>query len=145
MLKAIGTSDVYEWMLGDVVLEAQTSEIQATESGLYTVRSISADGCRSEGFASLSFTVTGTETGAEDAVMIYPNPASGIVYAKVNSSMRGLAEVSLFNAAGKPLWSHAVNFTDEATPIHLEELPAGLYHLLVRKGERVMVKKIVLR
>lgn len=144
-LKAIGTSDVYEWTVDDVVLEAQTSEIHVTASGLYKVRSVSGDGCRSENFASLSFTVTGTEISTEDAMMIYPNPARGIVYAKVNNDMRGLTEASLFNSAGKRVWSQAVIFTDEAAPIHLEDLPAGLYHLMIRKDEKVIVKKIVLQ
>lgn len=130
---------------GDLVLEAPTSEIHVTASGLYKVRSVSADGCRSENFASLSFTVTSTETNGEDAMLIYPNPARGIVYAKVNSSMRGFTEVSLFNSSGKLVWLQAVNFTDEAAPIHLEDLPAGLYHLMIRKDEKVVVKKIVLQ
>lgn len=144
-LKAIGTSDLYEWALDDVVLAAQTSEIQATGSGLYKVRSISADGCRSEDFASLSFTVTSAERNTEDAIVLYPNPARGIVYVNVNSGMRGPTEVSLFNSTGKLVWSQAVSFTDKAATIHLENIPAGLYHLMIRKNEKVVVEKIVLQ
>jgi uncharacterized repeat protein (TIGR03803 family) len=144
-LKAIGASDVYEWTLNDIVLDVQTSEIHVTESGLYKVRSVSTEGCRSADFASLSFAVTDVETGADDAVVIYPNPAKGIVHIKVNSSMRGQTKVSVFNATGRLVLEQSVLFNEESSTLRLENLPAGLYHMMIRKGEKAILKKIVLR
>jgi uncharacterized repeat protein (TIGR03803 family) len=144
-LKAIGTSNVYEWTLNDIVLDVQTSEIHVTESGLYKVRSVSTEGCRSAGFASLSFAVTDVETEADDAVVLYPNPVKGIVNIKVNSSLRGQTKVSLFNATGRLVLAQPITFNDEASTLHLESFPAGLYHMMIRKGEKVILKKIVIR
>jgi hypothetical protein len=136
---------VYEWTLNDIVLDVQTSEIHVTESGLYKVHSVSTEGCRSAGFASLSFAITDVETGADDAVVIYPNPAKGIVHVKVNSSMRGQTKVSVCNATGRLVLEQSVLFNEESSTLRLENLPPGLYHMMIRKGEKAILKKIVIR
>jgi len=145
VLKALGTSERYEWTLNDDVLDPQTSEIHIAESGLYKVRSISADGCRSADFASLLFVVTGLETSTENAVMLYPNPGKGIVNVKVTNSMRGQTEISLYNTTGSLVLSQSIRFSEEASPIHLENLPTGLYNMMLRNGEKVILKKLVIR
>jgi hypothetical protein len=145
VLKAIGNSEHYEWTLNDSVLDEQTSEIHITESGLYKVRSISTEGCRSAGFASLSFVVTGLETSTENAVMIYPNPGKGIINVKVSNSMLGQTEISLYNATGSLVLSQSISFSEEAIPIHLENLPAGLYNMMLRRNEKAILTKLVIR
>jgi hypothetical protein len=145
VLKAIGTSDLYEWTLNDHVLNVQTSEIHVTESGLYKVRSISTEGCRSADFASLSFAVTDIETGADDAVVIYPNPVKGIMNVTVNSSLRGQAKISLFSTTGHLVLEQSIFFNEGSSALQLENLPAGVYHLMIRKGEKALLKKIVVR
>ncbi|HEY5745503.1 MAG TPA: choice-of-anchor tandem repeat GloVer-containing protein [Chryseolinea sp.] len=145
VLKAIGTSERYEWTLNDGVLDAQTSEIHVTESGLYKVRSISTGGCRSTDFASLSFIVTGLETSAENAIVIYPNPTKGTVNVKVSNSMRGQTEISLYNATGSLVLSQSIRFSEEASPIPLENLPPGLYNMMLRKDEKVVLRKLMIR
>ncbi|MBL0739887.1 choice-of-anchor tandem repeat GloVer-containing protein [Chryseolinea lacunae] len=145
ILKAIGTSASYAWTLNDVLLNAHTAEINVTQSGTYTVRGISADGCLSSGFASLSFIVTAMEVDAKDAVVVYPNPSRGVVHVQVSNNLRGQAEVSVFDTMGSLVFSQGVRFDDEASTINLEGLPSGLYHLMLRKGENLVLKKIVLR
>jgi len=145
VLKAMGTSEHYEWTLNEQVLDAQTSEIHITESGLYNVRSISTDGCRSTGVASLSFVVTGLEASTENAVVIYPNPGKGIVNVKVGNSLRGQTEISLYNATGSLVLSESIRFSEEASSVHLENLPAGLYSMMLRKDDKVVLKKLVIR
>ncbi|HEY9049818.1 MAG TPA: choice-of-anchor tandem repeat GloVer-containing protein [Ohtaekwangia sp.] len=144
-LKAIGTSTIYEWSLNDVVLNEQTKEIIAAESGVYKVRSISAEGCRSDDFASLSFTITGTETSAENTIILYPNPAKGMVYIQVNNSLLGQALVSLFNTTGGVVFSQSITFTEKTNVLHLENLPAGIYTMMIRKGEKVVLKKVAIK
>jgi uncharacterized repeat protein (TIGR03803 family) len=144
VLKAMGASDLYEWMLNDAVLDVQTSEINVMETGIYKVRSVSNEGCRSEGSALFSFFVTGIETSPEDVAMIYPNPGKGLLNIKINSSMRGELELSMFNSAGSMVLKQSMNFSNEIHAIDLENLPAGLYLAMIRSGEQVILKKIVI-
>jgi hypothetical protein len=145
VLRAIGTSEVYEWKLNDAVLDMQTSEINAVESGIYKVHSVSNEGCRSAEYASLTFLVTGVEINSEDVVVIYPNPGKGPLNIRANSSMRGAAEVSVFNTTGSLVMNRSIDLNGEINTVTLEKLPAGLYHVMIKKGKKVVWRKIVIQ
>jgi uncharacterized repeat protein (TIGR03803 family) len=144
-LKAIGTSTSYEWTLDGTVLSEQSAEITVAESGVYKVWGVNASGCRSADFASLSFVVTALESDPEKQIAVYPNPASTVVYVDVTDKLRGPVAIQLFNSAGQLIIKRSANFNWKENEIAVGDLPAGMYHLLVRKGSHVVSAAIVIR
>lgn len=143
-LKAIGSATSYEWTFNGALLNEQTVEITVTQTGVYQVRGISAEGCRSEDAASLSFVVTGLETATEQRVTIYPNPAHGVVNLNVTDDLLGSAEVLLFNASGKLVLTRSMHFNRDKNAISVGQLPAGIYHLLLRKDGRIISANVAI-
>ena len=145
VLRAIGNSETYEWTLNSTLLEAKTPELHAEESGIYTVRSVSDKGCRSAEHASLSFALTGLEDSRGDNVIIYPNPAKGILNVQFSNSVSGKIELLVLNGIGNVVYVQSISATNEAYTIHLENQPVGLYQMVIRNEEKTIVRKIVLR
>ena len=144
-LVASGSTGTYDWTRNDEPLNEHGSEVHATEAGTYAVYSVSTEGCRSVDFASVSVVITGTELAANDAVFVYPNPGQGIVNLKGNNSFRGQADISIFNTTGNMVFAKSIDFGEEPSTIHLGNLPAGLYDLRIRKGDKVVHRKIVVQ
>lgn len=142
-LKVTGTSDLYEWTLNDVLLDAQTSTIQVTQSGIYKARSLSPQGCLSPDYVSYSFVVTAVEARADNAVVVYPNPSKGILNVSITNSLHGYGKLSVFSATGEVVLEQGVDFTEKQHTIHLENFPPGVYHLMIQEGENIIVKKVV--
>src|SRR5690606_12540261 len=61
LLTASGGTGVYEWTYNDILLNTDASGIEATETGIYKVYSLSPEGCRSADFASIDVIITGIE------------------------------------------------------------------------------------
>ena len=144
-LKAIGSSVLYEWTLDDVVLDQQTAEITVTETGEYEVRGLNEEGCRSAEAASLSFIVTALEKTSEGQITLHPNPASGFVYLQLPEHLRGQLSISMFSASGNLVMTRSALFNQKDNAVPIENLPAGLYHLLVRKNSRLISANLVIR
>jgi GEVED domain/Secretion system C-terminal sorting domain/Ig-like domain CHU_C associated/SprB repeat len=143
ILKASGKGEKYEWQLDNTVLVANTSEIKASVSGTYRVRGLSREGCFSPGSVSYSFVVTGLENSPMQGFAVYPNPSGGVFNIKAGSGMAGPAEVSVVNAVGQVVFVRQMDFRSEAQEIDLQNPSPGLYHLSIRKGEKVFAGKIV--
>ncbi|SHG74172.1 Por secretion system C-terminal sorting domain-containing protein [Chryseolinea serpens] len=144
-LVASGSSGTYDWTWNNEPLNEHGSQLNATETGTYAVYSVSAEGCRSTDFASVSLVINGTESAADDAVFVYPNPSQGTVNLKSNNALRGQADISLFNSTGGVAFAGSVDFGEESSTIHLGNLPAGLYDLRIRKGDQVVHRKVVVQ
>lgn len=145
-LKAVGTSDVYEWTLNDVVLPGETTAgLEVTESGIYKVRSVSPEGCRSADFASIQVTITGVEEDLNNRIEIYPNPTRGTLYIKAVNDLPGLTSVWMIDATGQSVLTRTIELGKEASTINVEHLAAGLYEMIVRHGEYMVLKKVMIR
>jgi uncharacterized repeat protein (TIGR03803 family) len=142
-LMATGGDDMYAWSVNEVPLDDHTAQIEAKVTGIYRVHSLSAEGCRSA--VSVSFVVTGTEPAAEKAVVIYPNPGQGTLNIKMNGALQCEADVSVFDATGHMVFHQFINFQQESGTIHLGKLSAGLYNLMIRKGDQLILRKIVIQ
>lgn len=143
-LRAIGTSDVYEWTLNSQVLEgAQTAEIDAGESGRYEVRSVSEHGCLSENFAALDFIVTGVAEDAGASIKIYPNPAQGLFYIE-GTNVYGISTITLYDVAGRPVLHKEVELDAEPSMISVGHLSAGLYQVMIKTDNKVLLKKLAI-
>jgi len=76
---------------------------------------------------------------AADAYLIYPNPASQVLY--VNSSDREAFEIQLYGISGKLIWQSR-DQSEYGIPVYGYE--SGMYFLkLIRKGESEVRKVLV--
>lgn len=145
-LHAIGSSAAYEWTLNDNVLEgANTAQIDVNQSGLYKVRGISDEGCRSSGFASLQYTITDAEAAVENVLKIYPNPASSVIYLQAAADLHGTSAITLTDAMGRPMLHQTITLSHVPTPIQIDHIPAGLYVLMASHDNMVILKKITIQ
>lgn len=80
-----------------------------------------------------------------EGVVIFPNPASNMLYIRYSLMEALKVEIRLFDLSGKLVKALSVdkeagNYTDE---IGLENLPSGMYILQFMEGKRMLVSKLV--
>ncbi|MDX1407938.1 MAG: T9SS type A sorting domain-containing protein, partial [Saprospiraceae bacterium] len=78
---------------------------------------------------------------ASDDVIVYPNPAAGILYVALPESSRFPATVNLYNASGQIVLTQAANATD--VRLDISHCPSGTYFLELHSGRDRMVQKVV--
>ncbi len=118
---------------------AQNPVFTATEGGDFTYTVTVSDG-NETATATVSFTVidnTDVNEIAENSVMVYPNPASSMVYIKGIEGYRNL-EVSVVNLQGQVVMN-AVN----TLGINVKDIESGVYFLNINCDGNQIVKKIV--
>lgn len=118
---------------------AQNPVFTATEGGDFTYTVTVSDG-NETATATVSFTVidnTDVNEIAENSVMVYPNPASSMVYIKGIEGYRNL-EVSVVNLQGQVVMN-AVNTLE----INVKDIESGVYFLNINCDGNQIVKKIV--
>ena len=112
--------------------------------GEYPVTVIDASGCTQD------LTVIIDIVGTEDIVnninfSIYPNPNTGTFSIELENSIRGDLSISLFNIIGQRLFEGTTTKDNEFFTFRVSglDLPAGTYEVLVKGGDYVGMKKIV--
>lgn len=118
---------------------AQNPVFTATEGGDFTYTVTVSDG-NETATATVSFTVidnTDVNEITENSVMVYPNPASSMVYIKGIEGFRNL-EVSVVNLQGQVVMN-AVNTLE----INVKDIESGVYFLNINCDGNQIVKKIV--
>lgn len=81
------------------------------------------------------------ENHSEKDVNLFPNPSTGLIYLRTEEDLIG-AGLSLYSAQGELLSEQAIRSSNQL--LDFSEYPAGFYLLLIRKGEKVVSKKVVL-
>lgn len=79
------------------------------------------------------------ETGKQNGVTLYPNPANHQVQIKTNTHI-SITAVTLFDVLGKQL----SQFTGGNTLLNLTGLPAGNYFLKISTEQEVLVEKLLI-
>ncbi|TAF94318.1 MAG: T9SS C-terminal target domain-containing protein [Cytophagia bacterium] len=112
----------------------------------YTLQSVS-NGCgvgSVAGSAVVNVIITNAEEAINNAVLVYPNPATDRVRLRVNLPKTPPSEWQLLNATGKIVQQQTCDKQPTyQTDISLQNLPAGAYVLRVRVGEQWLSRKIV--
>ncbi len=77
---------------------------------------------------------------------LVPNPAAGVVFLHPNFGFEDTAQVSLYDFMGKAIWLQSVDFSSygqAAVPFDLALVPAGIYLLEIKNGDKKWVEKLV--
>jgi hypothetical protein len=74
---------------------------------------------------------------------IYPNPSSGIVFIDT-TPFAANCEIDVFNLMGVCVWRTATRSQSSFTKFDLSVLPAGLYTVLIKDGEKQSSEKLVI-
>ncbi len=93
----------------------------------------------------LPYTLTKEETDQnlfEADLLVFPNPTTDYVVIQIEDSDFDQAEVALFNIKGQRLAPVLQRFEPQIYRMNLSDLPAGVYQLVVRQGDRVFSKPI---
>jgi hypothetical protein len=80
-------------------------------------------------------------------VAVQPNPADHSARLSIRTSERGVAVVELYNAVGMLVSRHHAELDGTGTSgtLQLEELPSGLYNMVVRTPEQFAYTHVVKR
>ena len=80
-------------------------------------------------------------------IIITPNPVKDVMNLDISSSIRGIAELSIYNVAGKQMMQLPISVQKENTTAEVtgfQSWPAGVYSVKVTLGNGVFIKRIVL-
>ena len=76
-----------------------------------------------------------------ETLNIYPNPANNKI--KINfKNQQGLSKVSILNIAGQTLVKEQINLKGESE-INIENIPPGMYFMLLQDEKQQWVRKFV--
>ncbi|MBE0662951.1 MAG: T9SS type A sorting domain-containing protein [Bacteroidales bacterium] len=78
--------------------------------------------------------------GEPNAVMVYPNPATGFLHVQANRNIR---EIKVFNSTGQLVISTLVN--DKTININTNGLTPGMYHLQIESEAGTSNQKVMVR
>ena len=78
--------------------------------------------------------------------LIYPNPASDVIYISLPASINGDCNVELFNELGSAVFHQVIQYDSQSRFwIPVDELPNGIYIVKIFDGRHVFTKKIELK
>jgi ELWxxDGT repeat protein len=128
------------WYKDGIRLEGESGNslvIDGASSGSYTVQTVLAN-CLSEMSEPIIYTNV-NENAEVHSFEIYPNPTSGILYFKNNSSLK--SELKIFNVYGNLVYETMYKEKEE---INVEDLTSGVYFVKVfYSNQKTYTKKII--
>jgi len=78
-------------------------------------------------------------------ISIHPNPTKGLVFVEIDTDGKSFDGISLFNATGQEIDNH-LELVENKNSNHnyiVQQLPAGVYFLLLKIEGQSIVKKII--
>ncbi len=128
----------YQWYYnGDLMAGVTTQTITPTQSGIYVVRVTDNNSCQYSYSPGFKFTLaTGLAEELAKALVLYPNPSTGMVELNNTFLLSGTYTLSAFDAVGKRI------ATAENQPrLDLSGAPNGVYSVLISDASGMTVKK----
>jgi hypothetical protein len=118
---------------GYVNLTLTASPVSPCSGAATSVRHIIFDPC------------TGLEGKTNEAALVLsPNPSTGMVYLSMSGFTWRSGTVTVFNEQGKPVLSKTIEAAGQQAALDLTSLPGGLYYIKVLTGDKIMVGKVIL-
>lgn len=124
----------YSWNNGAV-----TQDISGLITGHYSVSVSDANGCHVTDTVFVSFANAVEGLSIASAVKIYPNPSTGTLYIENAENM----SIEIMNILGNVVLT--LKKTSSLNSIDISMFPAGNYFVRISKGEKSIVKKIILK
>ncbi|MGB0930059.1 MAG: T9SS type A sorting domain-containing protein [Chitinophagales bacterium] len=127
----------YFWSNGE-----SSSSILVTESGLYSLTIITADGCEIMDEVMVTFVTDIAAIEGLNEWILYPNPANDFVSLQFDLQRNIAATVEILDMAGRQLFSENLQLsgTNKQFSIDTKDFPIGVY-LVVLKGDNGMVTR----
>ncbi|MDW7692598.1 MBG domain-containing protein [Flammeovirgaceae bacterium SG7u.111] len=110
--------------------------------GSYTVEVTIVDD-NYEGTKTETFVITGISEELSKRLILYPNPTSGLLKLQDNSGFRELGAVKVFDSSGKEVLGKKLTALETSIEIDLREFSNGAFILLIQRGEKSAVKRII--
>ncbi|TVR78540.1 MAG: T9SS C-terminal target domain-containing protein [Chitinophagaceae bacterium] len=124
-----------QWFLnGELIEGAEGQFYTAEESGFYTVIYTSPEGCSSELSEVYNLTISGLGElqSANSRLLVYPNPATMMLYWKLPDNLSNIKSATVYHVDGRRVFD-LKNL--EKGYINLEKVSPGIYFLKI-KGEK---------
>jgi hypothetical protein len=83
-----------------------------------------------------------TTSFADNAITVFPNPASKYLSIKINDLKSQDFELSLYNSLSRKVISKKTSET--LVTMNIEELPKGVYVLIIQSGLQMVTKKVII-
>jgi len=133
-LFAIGTTGTVQWFLdGNVILNSNFTEYVPSQSGVYSVAVIDANGCTSQS-SDFTYIISSVTEKENDLWKVYPNPVRDELKIQSLRFKVESAEVSLFDVTGKKR-EVVVNTEGNILQINLTTLAEGIYVLKIQQQD----------
>jgi hypothetical protein len=116
-------------------------------SGTYMVTLIATNACGSDTTTKQVMVVVGIDPGfGVNGLVIYPNPTEGLFALRIQNVETGILDLRIVNVLGKEMMhtEYVVTNGEFDTSIQVE-LPAGIYFVQVRNGEKSDIQRLLIR
>ena len=145
-------ADSYEWDFGDGSTSTEESPMyQYAQTGIYTV-TLTGYNADCDLVETISKEVVVFVTNVEELenqfkVAISPNPNNGDFLLNFESTSNHSLEVELYDIRGKGMMNTTFDIStgNSSHPMSLSHFSKGMYYLMIKSNNRIMVEKIVIQ
>lgn len=144
----------YQWTItngsfvGSNVGANVTVKFNTVDSATLTATAIGSNSCRSIPFTKRMMVSPATglhENEWIEQVLIYPSPASSVVYIQVESLKQQQLQIRLVNTLGQVVWkqNHQAGLGSDKTTVPLHNISKGLYFVEIENESGKLVKRLL--
>jgi hypothetical protein len=130
----------FDWTGPDATYE--TEDLSGLDEGTYTLEVTDENGCTATAEAALTDVAVG-DMAVDFAVQCMPNPSTGFLFLTVNQPVNE-ANIQVFDAAGRLVWSASSTAIVETFQMDLSALSTGVYQVRLTDGTRVVSQAVLL-
>ena len=127
----------YLWSTGET-----TQSITVTGGDIYWVTVTSANGCEATDTILVNYIVNSDDFSTEDAIKIYPNPASGFTMIDGLDATDGICKIMLRDIHGREMLMSTINSASKSPSLDLSSFAEGIYMLTVVTEKRFVGKML---
>lgn len=130
----------YLWSTGET-----SASILVSESGTYSLTVVTADGCETTDEIEVTFTTDIEAIEGLNEWKIYPNPANDVVFLQFDLQRNVDAMIEILDLAGRVYFSEnrSLSVGEKQLSISTEDFPVGVYLMVLKDGDGVVVRKLV--
>ncbi|MCX7736086.1 MAG: PKD domain-containing protein [Candidatus Kapabacteria bacterium] len=135
----------YDWYLDDLLIATNTQNLfKPTKSGTYKLKIRNGFGCYSDFSDPVNVSIVSVDDFTiHDKTLIKPNPASdNISIELINPNFEEIV-IKLFDNIGREVSGISPVVLNNIIQIDLNQIPQGIYTILIREGTKNYIGKIV--